>query len=47
MIKVDMSKAYDRLIWDFIWRTLVEIELPMKMINIIMHGVTSVETNIK
>lgn len=47
VIKVDLSKAYDKISWDFIWRNLVEINLHMKIINIIMHGVTSVETNIK
>lgn len=47
MIKADQSKAYAKLSWDFIWRTMVEIKLPMKIINIIMHGVTSLETNIK
>jgi hypothetical protein len=46
-IKVDLSKAYDKLSWDFIWRTLSEIQLPIKMINVIMHSVTSVETNVK
>lgn len=46
-IKVDLSKAYDKISWDFIWRNLVEINLHMKIINIIMHGMTSVETNIK
>lgn len=33
--------------WEFIWRVLEEIKLPMKMTNIIMHEVSSVETNIK
>lgn len=46
-IKLDLSKAYDKLSWEFIQRIFEEIELPLKMTNIIMHGVTSVETNIK
>lgn len=45
-IKIDPAKAYDRINWEFIWRVLVEIGLPENLINIIMHGVTSVETNI-
>jgi hypothetical protein len=46
-IKVDLSKAYDKLSWEFVWRVLVEIKLPDKLINIIMHSITSVETNVK
>jgi hypothetical protein len=33
--------------WEFIWRVLTEVGLPEKMINVIMHAVTSVETNVK
>jgi hypothetical protein len=46
-IKVDLSKAYDKISWEFIWRVLMEIHLPDKLVNIIMHMVTSVETNVK
>jgi hypothetical protein len=46
-IKVDLTKAYDKLSWEFIWRTLVEIKLPETIINIVMHVVTSVVTNVK
>jgi hypothetical protein len=46
-IKVDLSKAYDKLSWDFIWRVLTEIDLPDSLINIIMHSVISVTTNVK
>jgi hypothetical protein len=46
-IKVDISKAYDKLSWEIIWRVLTEVGLPEKMINVIMHAVTSVETNVK
>ncbi|XP_058741622.1 uncharacterized protein LOC131614008 [Vicia villosa] len=45
-IKIDLTKAYDKLNWEFIWRTLVEIKLPDNMINFIVHGVSSVETNV-
>lgn len=37
-IKVDLSKAYDKLSWEFIWRIFDEIKLPMHLTNIIMHG---------
>jgi hypothetical protein len=46
-IKVDLSKAYDKLSWEFIWRTLSEIKLPECLVNLIMHAVTSVETTVK
>src|SRR3954469_15793315 len=45
-IKVDLSKAYDRISWEFIWRTLQEIRIPEKMMAVIMHSITSVETNV-
>lgn len=46
MIKVDLPKAYEKLSWEFIWRTLQEIKLPASIINLIMHSVSSVETNV-
>ncbi|WJX47132.1 hypothetical protein P8452_33857 [Trifolium repens] len=46
-IKVDLAKAYDKLSWEFIWRVLTEINLPDVIVNIIMHGVTSITTNVK
>lgn len=47
VIKVNLSKEYDKLNLDFIWRTISEINLLEKLINIIMHYITSVETNVK
>jgi hypothetical protein len=44
---VDLSKAYDKLSWEFIWRTLVEIKFPEGLINVVMHAVSSVNTNVK
>jgi hypothetical protein len=41
-IKVDLSKAYDKLNWNFIWQVLKEINLPDSMVNVIMHAITSV-----
>jgi ribonuclease HI len=46
-IKVDLAKAYDKLSWEFIWRVLIEIKFPEVLINVIMHAVTSVMTNVK
>lgn len=43
---IDLSKAYDQLSLDFIWHTLREINLPESIINVIMHGITSVELNV-
>ncbi|GAU38532.1 hypothetical protein TSUD_320040 [Trifolium subterraneum] len=47
VVKVDLSKAYDKISWEFIWRILCEIKLPVNMVNLIMHAVTSIETNVK
>ncbi|CAI8601467.1 unnamed protein product [Vicia faba] len=45
MIKVDLSKAYDKISWECIYRVLVEIQLPENMINNIMHAVSSALRN--
>lgn len=45
-IKVDLMKAYDRLRWPFIQQTLVEIGLPSKLVDFIMHCVSTVKTNV-
>jgi hypothetical protein len=46
-IKVDLSKAYDRLNWSFIYHTLMEVGYPMEWIDVVMTSVTSVRTNVK
>jgi hypothetical protein len=46
VIKVDLSKAYDRLDWKFIHETLHEVNLPIELINIIMSCVTTVKSNV-
>lgn len=46
-IKVDLSKAYDKLGWEFIGKVLSVIKLPERLVNVIMHAITSVETNVK
>lgn len=47
IIKVDLLKAYDKISRDFIWRVLVEIKIPNNLRNLIMHAMTSMETNVK
>jgi hypothetical protein len=46
VIKVDLSKAYDRLNWKFIHQVLLEVKLPNAMINVIMNCITSVQSNV-
>ncbi|XP_056695450.1 uncharacterized protein [Spinacia oleracea] len=41
-IKADMSKAYDRIKWDFLEKVLIKMKLPTCLIKIIMNCVTSV-----
>lgn len=45
-IKVDLAKTYDRLNWNSIWRTLVEIQFPDEVVNVVMHVGTTVTTNV-
>jgi hypothetical protein len=46
VMKVDLSKAYDRLNWEFIHKVLAEVNLPIEMINVIMNCITSVQSNV-
>jgi hypothetical protein len=46
-IKLDLSKVYHKLSWEFIWRILSELKLFDCLVNVIMHEVTSVQTNVK
>jgi hypothetical protein len=41
-----LAKAYDMLRWDFIHKTLQEVGFPASLIDIIMHGITTVKTNV-
>lgn len=45
-IKIYLSTTYNKINWEFIWRTLIEIDILNNMINLTMHGVTSVDSNI-
>lgn len=40
-IKIDFEKAYDRLRWSFIRDTLLQMNLPLLMINVIMECITT------
>lgn len=40
-IKIDLEKAYDKLKWDFVKDTLVDIGLPQPMIELIWHSISS------
>ena len=40
-IKINLEKAFDRLRWEFIEDTLLDIGLPQTMINLIMQRLTS------
>lgn len=41
-LKLDMSKAYDRMEWRFLYSVLRGMEFPISFINLIMRCVTSV-----
>ena len=40
-IKVDLEKAYDRLKWDFIRNTLMEMRIPQNLVDVIMMCITT------
>lgn len=40
-IKVDFSKAYDKLSWEYICNTLMELNLPAKWVSLIMNVVST------
>ncbi|MCH97262.1 putative ribonuclease H protein, partial [Trifolium medium] len=45
-IKVDLTKAYDRLRWPFIEKVLIEVGIPNEMHQFIMSCIRSVKTNV-
>ncbi|GMI93153.1 hypothetical protein HRI_002984600 [Hibiscus trionum] len=45
-LKIDLEKAYDIFEWKFVHETLVELNIPIALINLIMHCVTSVSTQV-
>lgn len=46
IIKVDLSKAYDKICWSFVAKILKEVELPQNMMDVIMSCISSVKTNV-
>ena len=45
-LKIDLEKAYDKLEWGFIRNMLARINLPTKLIDVIMSYVSTVSTSI-
>jgi len=45
-IKLDLEKAYERLRWDFIHETLLKMNLPGPLVEVIMNCVSSCTLNI-
>ncbi|KAK5835246.1 hypothetical protein PVK06_010933 [Gossypium arboreum] len=45
-VKVDSEKAYDRLRWDFIEDTLLDVGFPLTLVNVAMECITSVSMQI-
>ena len=46
-IKVDLEKAYDRLIWDFIRDPLIDVGLLANLIEVIMWCVASIDMQLE
>ena len=45
-LKIDLEKAYDKLEWNFIKDMLIQVNLPMDIIDVIMSCVSTVSTSI-
>lgn len=43
MMKIDLSKAYDRVYWNFLERVLINFDFPTQLIKLIMFCVASIE----
>lgn len=43
MIKVDLAKAYDMMNWNFVRLVLIEIDLPTKLIQVIIKFIETVK----
>lgn len=40
-IKVDLEKTYDRIRWEFVKNTLIDVGFPHNLIRVIMHCISS------
>lgn len=45
-IKIDLEKAYDRLEWDFIYRTLIRHNMDKNTCNLIMSFISSMSSTV-
>lgn len=41
VLKIDLEKAYDKIRWDFLRDTLLEVGLPEQLVTVILHCVSS------
>ena len=41
IMKIDLEKAYDKIMWDFLKQTLLDFKFPQKWIDIIMFCVST------
>lgn len=42
VIELDMSKAYDRVKWNFLATTMLKLEFSVGLIKLIMNGISLV-----
>jgi len=45
VIKVDLAKAYDKMRWSYIDHILHEVVFPQNLISLIMHCISSIQSN--
>lgn len=47
LFKIDFEKAYDRVDWNFLRRTLCDFGFPPQTVNLIMNCTTSTSLSVK